>query len=486
MRPVVALTKPTMDAAFRQGLAERRSLQALAATTQTYQTRTPRQRNLNLTNGFVAQRQSTYDVCMKINPDSRRTLLKSAGISLTLPALESIPQTVAAADSSSEKTGKAKRLVCVGSNLGLYRKALYPSETGKNYETTQLLEPLDQHRNELTVFSGFDHGANNGHNNWDNFLCGRVIGSVSMDQIAAESIGAQTRFESLQLCAGDIPKQRMVYTQGGVPLPMINRPSVVFHKLFSSDDDRARTEYLLQSGRSTLDKLRDDARHLNRTVSDADKRKLDEYFSSLRELEQRMGRQLNHLAEDAPKVDYELPPYDPIAPTMMLECEQIMFDLMALALQTDATRVATLFIAGLGQVFTLDGQTMRAGYHALSHHGNDPDLIRDLIRVETEHMKCLARFISQLKEKTDAEGRPLLDSTVVLFGTGMGDASRHSNRDLPTIVAGGGFKHGQHRTANEQTKQTQRLGSVFVSILRQLNSSASGFADATHEIEGWA
>ena len=128
----------------------------------------------------------------------------------------------------------------------------------------------------------------------------------------------------------------------------------------------------------------------------------------------------------------------------MLECEQIMFDLMALALQTDSTRVATLFIAGLGQVFTLDGKTMRAGYHALSHHGNDPDMIRDLIRVETEHMRCLNRFLDQLKEKTDAEGRPLLDTTIVMFGTGMGDASRHSNRDLPTLVAGGGFQHGKH------------------------------------------
>ena len=111
------------------------------------------------------------------------------------------------------------------------------------------------------------------------------------------------------------------------------------------------------------------------------------------------GRQLEHLAEGVQEVDYELPPYDPIAPTLMLECEQIMFDLIALALQTDSTRVATLFIAGLGQVFTLDGQTLRAGYHALSHHGNDPDLIRDLVRVETEHMKCLARFLTQLKTK---------------------------------------------------------------------------------------
>ena len=167
----------------------------------------------------------------------------------------------------------------------------------------------------------------------------------------------------------------------------------------------------------------------------------------------------------------------------MLECEQIMFDLMALALQTDSTRIATLFIAGLGQVFTLDGKTLRAGYHALSHHGNDPDLIRDLVRVETEHMLCLNRFLNQLKEKTDTDGRPLLDTTIVMFGTGMGDASRHSNRDLPTLVAGGGFQHGQH-IANADNSLL--LGDVFISILRQLGIETDSFSNATSGIDKWA
>ena len=158
-----------------------------------------------------------------------------------------------------------------------------------------------------------------------------------------------------------------------------------------------------------------------------------------------------------------------------------MFDLMALALQTDSTRIATLFIAGLGQVFTLDGQTMRAGYHALSHHGNDPDLIRDLIRVETEHMKCLSRFLTQLKQKTDVDGRPLLDTTIVMFGTGMGDASRHSNRDLPTIVAGGGFKHGQH-IAGDLKDDSLLLGDVFISIMNQLGIETDTFSNAKNGV----
>ncbi|MFN3193002.1 MAG: DUF1552 domain-containing protein [Aureliella sp.] len=427
---------------------------------------------------------------MKTGKRNRRFLLKSAGLTLTLPVLQSAPAAFASGrpstDGPPEAEGKAKRLICVGSNLGLYRKALYPDRTGMNYEATPLLKPLDQHRSDFTIFSGFDHRAANGHRNWDNYLCGQRIGDVTLDQIAAETIGASTRFESLQLCAGGIPKQRMVFTREGVPLPLTNRPSVVYKKLFATDKDRARSEYLLKSGRSSLDIVREDAKQLERSVSHDDKQKLSEYFTSLRDLEQRMTRQLDHLADDNVEVDYELPAYDPVAPTLMLECEQIMFDLMALALQTDSTRVATLFIAGLGQVFTLDGQTLRAGYHALSHHGNDPDLIRDLVRVETEHMRCLSRFLSQLKEKTDSKGRPLLDTTIVMFGTGMGDASRHSNRDLPTLVAGGGLRHGQHIATNPKDANGLQLGDVFVSILKQLGSPVASFSGTERGIDDWS
>ncbi|MGB0760523.1 MAG: DUF1552 domain-containing protein, partial [Rubripirellula sp.] len=408
--------------------------------------------------------------------------LKSAGLTFALPCLES-SQTLAADKPATTGSPPAKRLVCIGSYLGLYRPAFYPEQTGADYTQSPLLSNLASNRDNFTVFSGFDHEAANGHKNWDNFLCGKTIGDISLDQIAAKKIGTSTRFDSIQLCAGDIPPQRMIFTDAGVPLPMVNRPSVLYQKLFATADSRARSEYLLRSGKSALDLVTEDAKRLQSKVSHADRQKLSEYFTSLRDLEGRMSRQLKHLASNDIQVDYELPTYDPIAPTLMLECEQIMFDLMALALQTDSTRVATLFIAGLGQVFTLDGKTMRAGYHALSHHGNDPDLIRDLIRVETEHMRCLNRFLNQLKEKTDAEGRPLLDSTIVMFGTGMGDASRHSNRDLPTLVAGGGFQHGKH--INNADK-TYLLGDVFISLLRQLGLETDSFSNATRGIEQWA
>ncbi|MEP3482135.1 MAG: DUF1552 domain-containing protein [Fuerstiella sp.] len=417
----------------------------------------------------------------------RRAFLKTSGLTVALPLMQQAE--LDAADECAfepESSNVAKRLICVGSNLGLYRPAFYPKTTGADYQLSPLLAELKEHREHFSVFSGFDHRAGNGHKNWDNYLCGKEVGSQSLDQMAANKLCATNRIPSMQLCAGDIPQQKMAFTEAGVPLPMVNRPSVIFNRLFSSDEDRARSQHLLKSGRSALDLVRQDARILEQSVGREDKEKLQEYFSSLRSLEQRMTKQLDHLANDSVEVDYKLPAFDPIAPTLMLECEQMMFDMMKLALQTDATRVSTLFIAGLGQVFTLDGQTLQAGYHALSHHGNDPDLIRDLIRVEQQHMKCLNRFLADLRSTTDEHGQPLLDSTVVMFGTGMGDASRHSNRDLPTLVAGGGLQHGQHFSADTSANDEQLLGNVYVSILRQLGIEADSFSNATGPVADWS
>lgn len=424
---------------------------------------------------------------MSIYYSGRRAFLKTSGLTLALPLLQQSESGAAEELSpSGSHSSPAKRLICVGSNLGLYRPAFYPEATGTEYEMTPLLAELQDHRDSFTVFSGFDHRAGNGHKNWDNYLCGKTVGSESLDQIAASKLCASNRLPSMQLCAGDIPQQKMAFTKAGVPLPMVNRPSVIFNRLFASDEDRARSQHLLKSGRSALDLVRQDARILEQSVGKEDRQKLQEYFSSLRSLENRMTRQLDHLADDSVEVDYQLPEFDPIAPTLMLECEQMMFDMMKLALQTDATRVSTLFIAGLGQVFTLEGQTLQAGYHALSHHGNDPDLIRDLIRVEKQHMKCLNRFLSDLKSATDENGQPLLDSTVVMFGTGMGDASRHSNRDLPTLVAGGGLQHGQHFSADPSANDGQLLGHVYVSILQQLGIEAGSFSNASGRVADWS
>ena len=337
---------------------------------------------------------------------SRRKVLRAAGISLALHMLESLQAAVKPSlKTSFDPKAKAKRMVCIGTYLGYVQDVFYPKEEGKNYNLSPHLSNLSQHKDDFTVFSGLDHRAGSGHGNWDNFLCGADIGSVSLDQLVAESLSTETRIHSLQLCAGGLLKQNMSYTKNRVPLPMLERPSVIYKKMFASEEDRRRTDYLLESGKSSLDTVLDEAKSLQREVSRLDKERLDEYFTSLREVEKRMTRQIEHLKKPRPSFDYELPPYDPVSSSQMLEAEAMIYDLIALAFQTDSTRVATLFLSGKGQVHINGSNALRAGYHALSHHGNDPAMIKDLLRIETEHLKSFDSFLTQLKTKKDALGK---------------------------------------------------------------------------------
>lgn len=379
--------------------------------------------------------------------------------------------------SASQKLPRARRLVCIGGYLGFHQASIFPTQAGSDYEWTPLLRPLERHREHFTVFSGLDHRAPNGHANWSNYLCGQVPGSYSLDQMVADRLGEATRYPSLQLTAGKASRS-MSYTRQGVALPMIQRPSVLYRKLFASEEDRGHTEYLLKTGRSALDLVLEDARRLQSQVSPGDKAKLGEYFDSVREVEKQMSRRLQGLDDPVPHTDYALPDYDPIAPTLMLEAEKLMYDLMALALESDSTRVLTLFLAGLGQVFTIDGETLQAGYHALSHHGNDPDKIRDLVKVEVEHQKRFSAFLDQLRQKTDAEGRSLLETTLVMMGTGMGDASRHSNDNLPILVAGGGFQHGRHVAVSRDTPGSPLLGDLYLTLMQQMGLEVERFSNA--------
>lgn len=407
----------------------------------------------------------------------RRRFLKAAGVSLALPALESFAAPAAAAANPA----KARNLVCIGTYLGFYQSAFFPAQTGRDYELPTLLKPVAEHRHDFTVFSGLDHRAPNGHGAWNNFLCGQNPNSYSLDQMVADKIGQDSRFPSIQLSAGKASRT-MSHTRQGVALPMIQRPSVLYGKLFTSPEDRARNEYLLRSGHSSLDVVLDDAKRLQNSVSAADKAKLGEYFDSLRSVEKRMTQQIRSINDPIPETQYRLPDYDPVAPTLQLEAETLMYDLMALALETESTRALSLFIGGLGQVFTINGETLQAGYHALSHHGNDPDAIADLIKVEAEHMRCFNGFLNHLKARTDAQGRPLLDSTIVLLGSGMGDASRHANSNLPTLVAGGGFHHGQHLAVDPKAKDAPLLGDLYVTLMQQLGLEADRFSNASRNL----
>ena len=410
---------------------------------------------------------------------TRRRFLRNAGSLIALPLMESLR-----GSTPTPPANTARNLVCIGAYLGLHTPALYPTAHGKAYEITPTLEPLAPYRKAFTLLSGLDHRAGGGHGNWPNYLCGKKIGDISLDQRVAATLGDSTRFPSLVLSAGS-GSPNMSFMRGNIPIPAIERPSVLYRKLFASEADRRRTEYLLQSGKSALDFVLSDAKSIAANVNTNDRAKLDEYFTSIREVENRIGKQLARTNDPIPEVAYKLPAADPIAPNLMIECESVMLDLMALALQSNSTRVLSLVLSGGGQVFTLDGKMLKNGYHALSHHGNDPEKIAELVQIDRENLQCLARFIEKLQSFPDQNGKSLLDNTIVMFGTGMGDASRHSNDDLPTLIAGGGFKHGQHLalSSNPAAQDQRLLGDLFISIERRLGIESTSFSNATKGLD---
>ena len=403
------------------------------------------------------------------------------GVSLALPMLESLAPRSAAA--SGRAGARLERLVCIGTYLGFHQPDFFPDETGRQYVCSPVLEPVESYRKKFTIFSGLDHRGRNGHDGWKAWMSGSASGSVSMDQLVAAKVGERTRFDSLQITCGNPPSEaRLSFTKEGVALPMIGRPSVLYRTLFRSAGDSARMEYLLATNRSVLDEVTEEAKALERGLPASDRAKLGEYFASVRDVEKRLEKRRIWLDRPSPKVDYPLPEFDPVAPDLALECESIMYDLMALALTTDSTRVLTFLIPGWSQVFTIGGRKLIAGYHGLSHHGNDPVRIADYNLVGIEHVKRFGRFLDKLQAAKDASGRPLLNSTAVVFGSGMGNANTHDNSNLPTVLAGGGLRHGWHRRIERNAPSQRLLGDLYLTLLQQFGIEIDQFAGARHNL----
>ena len=412
---------------------------------------------------------------------NRRGFLRGIGVSLALPMLETFAPRSSGA--TQEADAPLERLVCIGTYLGFHQPDFFPAQTGPEYECSPVLEPIDSFRNEFTVFSGLDHRGRNGHHGWKAWMSGSATGSVSMDQVVAAEVGAHTRFDSLEITCGNPPDEaRLSFTKEGVALPMIGRPSVLYRTLFRSADDSARVDYLLSSNRSVLDGVTEEAKALERSVSATDREKLGEYFAAVRGVEKNLQKQRLWLDRPVPTVDYPLPEFDPVAPDLALECESIMYDLMALALTTDSTRVLTFLIPGWSQVFTIGGRMLSAGYHGLSHHGNDPVRIADYNLVGIEHVRRFGLFLDKLKAAKDAMGRPLLDTSAVVFGSGMGNANTHDNSNLPTILVGGGFRHGCHHRVERDAPSPRLLGDLYLTLMQRFGIEIEDFAGAKHNL----
>ncbi len=426
------------------------------------------------------------------NTAGRRFFLKAAGITLGLPVLESLPAAIATAatDHGVTQTGSpanARRMVCIGNMLGFYPETFFPTQSGLNYELPQVLQPLTAHKPDITVLSGLDHGVKGGHFAIHAFLSGvRAVdaksmadGNVTIDQRAAEYVGGATRFPSLTIGSEDGIHGgcQMCWTRSGTRVPPITGPQELFRKLFVSDSDqqRDRAADQLQLQASILDSVHGDAKALRKQLSERDRQKLDEYFSSVRDVEYQL--ELGKRWATVPKPQPGIPePED----REMVSDLPVLYDLIALALQTDSTRIATLEIAG---GFEASAFGFREGYHGLSHHGQRQASIDALIKIETYQIEQFARFLGKLRTINDGD-QTLLDHTMVLLGSGMGNANAHTNTNLPLILAGGPFRHGQHLKFDPQSRSRPPLTNLYVSMLQQFGVETDKFATSNGTLRG--
>ena len=424
-----------------------------------------------------------------MKPLHRRTFLCGAGGAvLSLPCLEAMASTV-------DDHNVPMRMACIGLNFGLVPKLFFPHATGRDYELTARLRPLKELRDEFTVFSGLDHGVNaqGGHGGVHAFLSGVLSknsagmpeANISIDQKAAQLVGARTRYPSLQLSSGNDPNNRLSWSASGVAIPPVVNVDTIYNLLFQKVDPKLRdkTQRELAARSSILDLVKTDADYLKRKVGKRDRRKLERYFDSVRAVEERLVQSGRWLDKPKPVVDYRLPAS--ASRLDFVDRVPLYYDLMSLALQTDSTRVITLALADIGANY--GGFDISRGYHQLTHHGKVPEYITELSIIEQFHMQQLARFLAQLKSIVEPNGRTLLDNSMVLFGSGMGNASSHSNKNLPLILAGGGFRHGEHKSyfKDEAQKDSTEAGKLFVSMLQRFGVETDRFGTASGTVAGF-
>ena len=398
---------------------------------------------------------------------SRRTVLRGAGVSLCLPLLDAM-QPAFASGSDVDRNGRnAKRFVGISLSLGLHNPNLVPETGGKDYKPSKYLTGLGDLREDMTVISGTSHpGVSGGHTAEASIFsaCPNARGTasrntISLDQLMARELGHETRFPSLVLNTRS--QTSPSYTQNGAMIPAENKAMRLFTTLFVDDTpaERKRQAELIRRGRSIMDVVGKEAKRLQRQVGAGDRDKLDNWFTSVRELEQRMVANEAWAHRPKPKVDMPKPR---TIPRDTVGVAGIFLDMVRMALLTDSTRFVTLHVPG--------------DYHGLSHHGMDEDTLQQLALVERGMIDQWARFLRTLKK----DG--LLDETMVLMTSNLGNASSHDNKNMPVLFAGGGFRHGQHLAFDQ--KNNYPLPKLFVSALQRLGLERDSFATSTGTMKG--
>ena len=424
----------------------------------------------------------------------RRFVLKSLAGSLGLPALGSLRATGGPVQQNVITTTAApiQRFVAIGNLLGFQQKSLFPDFGGdhatagegiaERLRSTTLLRPLQENFDRLRVYRGLDHGIHGGHFAVHTFLSGvlhhesksRPDRNVTIDQYLADAIGRRTRFASLAVGSegGIHGGCQLSWTKSGVRVPPITGPADLFDRLFVSDspEQRQRRDRQQDLQGSILDSMNHQARWLSDRVNHEDRVKLDEYFSSIRDVETRLQSRRRWANEPKPN-----PPMSRPSDTNTVEDLPLLYELIALALQTDCTRIATLEIGGS---FLPHHLGIHKSYHSLSHHGNKEESLADLITLETYQIKQFNGFLNRLRSIPDSDGS-LLDSTAVLFGSGMGNGNSHKNSDLPILLAGGGYGDGTFRSVRSKGIGKVPLCNLYVDLAQRMGVRIDSFGNST-------
>lgn len=410
---------------------------------------------------------------------TRRTFLRGSGVALGLPLLDGM-LSVRAAAADKVLNAHKRRIVCICTTLGIHNPFLFPDKPGQDYAPTPYLDVLKDLRQDFTAFSGVSHPeVDGGHSSEASFLTAAphpggasFRNTLSIDQLAAEQLSSDTRFPYLTLGTGG---GSLSWTRGGIRIPADERPSLVFAKLFldgSAAEVRNQVRRL-RDGQSILDSVAEQSKTMQQKLGPGDRDKLDEYFTSVRDLERRLNSAEEWAKKPKPKVDVPQP-RDIADRTDTVGKARLMYDLIHLALQTDSSRLITFTINGTNLVPPIQGVTQ--DWHNLSHHGKDPDKLDMLKIIEREEFKALHDFLAKLKD-TKEEGGNLLGKTMVLYGSNLGNSSSHDTRNMPIVLAGGPFKHGQCLAFDE--KNNKPLANIFVAMLQALGLPIDRFGSST-------
>ncbi len=413
---------------------------------------------------------------------SRRTLLRGSGVALAVPWLSAMQS----AFGDNAAPSPPRRFVAMTLGLGLVAENLNPKSAGRDYKPSRYLQALEDIRDRFTVVSGTSHpNVSGGHRAEASLLTAAPMtasaatrNTISIDQLLAKHLGGQTRFPSLVLglSGGSSPS----YTEQGSMIPAEGSPGRLFTRLFVADspEERKRQAERARQGRSIMDLVADDTRALERELGVGDRNRLDAYFTSVRDLEKRLNESEAWVNKPKPKVDITKP-VDIGNPNDFVGRQRLMSDMVRLALVSDSTRFISLHLGGSGGVVPIEG--VEEGYHTLSHHGRDEEKLTQLALVEQEIVRAWGDFLRGMAKADEGDGS-VLDRTTVLLTSNLGNASSHDNRNMPVLLAGGGFRHGSHLAFDQQ--KNHPLPNLFVSVLQQTGLESEAFGTSTGTMPG--